>query len=311
MTIAMKVGILESREDPFILDVASQLADFELDFLSFKEQSIPLNTRYSVIIDRLSFRQVYLLEIMKDLSLGGVYIINNPFSASETNKIVESKVCQALNIPHPVTVVLPDQNAREALPETILEPDLEQVVARVGLPCVVKPYNGFGWENVFFVSSMEELRNICEAKRRDHVLLVQQQIKYVDYYRAFCIDKKEVLFVKWIPRPLAMGEYLVNDLKSIEACLETMTQQTIQLNSALDLDINAVEWCIDERGTPWLIEAFNEVPDIDKRSIPEPYYKWIVEKFSLCVREKALAGARNRTIFQPTASAFEPEPRQL
>ncbi len=306
----MKIGILESREDPFILDVASQLTDFELAFLSFKEQSVPVNTRYSVIIDRLSFRQVYLLEIMKDLSLGGVYVVNNPFSASQTNKIVESKICQALNIPHPTTVVLPDQYAQEDLPETIQEPDLEQVVAKVGLPCVVKPYNGFGWENVFFVSSPDELRNVYQEKRRDYVLLAQQKIQYVDYYRAFCVNKKDVLFVKWIPSPLAMGQYLVNDLKSIESCLETMTQQTIQLNLALDLDINAVEWCIDERGMPWLIEAFNEVPDIDKSSIPEPYYKWIVEKFSLCVREKALTGARNKSIFTLNATASAENSKQ-
>lgn len=296
----MNIGILESREDPFIIDVASRLADFELDFLSFKEQPIPLNRPYSVIIDRLSFHHAYLLEIMKSLSLGGVYVVNNPFSASETNKVVETKVCQALNIPHPATILLPDQKAHEDLPEIIREPDFEQVVATVGLPCVVKPYNGFGWDNVFFVSTIEELRSVYEANKRNHVLLAQQKINYVDYYRAFCINKKDVLFIKWIPRPLAMGEYLVNDLKSIENCVEAMTQQTIQLNTALDLDVNGVEWCIDEQGKPWLIEAFNEVPDIDKRSIPEPYYMWIVEKFSSCVREKALTGARNKSIFQPT-----------
>ncbi len=295
----MKIGILEAKQDPFILDVAARLKDFELEFLSFRSQKLPVCGDWAAIIDRISFCNIYLREIVKSLSLGGTYVVNNPFAAFTTNKIIEIRVCRALGIPFPPTVFLPNQYWREDLSDMIPEPDFDQVVSFVGLPCVVKPYDGYGWENVFFVSSQQELMDLYAAKKQDHALLVQRRIKYVDYYRAFCINKKNVLFIKWIPKPLAMGQYLLSDLKSIGPQLEIMTRETIELNSALDLDINAVEWCIDESGNAWVIEAFNEVPDIDKASIPAPYYSWLVEQFADCVTEKAVSRMRNKSIFLP------------
>lgn len=293
----MKIGILESKQDPFIQDIASRLADFQVDFPSFNAQPIPVQADWAVIIDRISFSHTYLREIVKNLSFGGTYVMNNPFAAFTTNKLIELMVCQALGIAYPKTVLLPNQFWREDLGEIIREPDFDQVVSYIGLPCVVKPFDGYGWENIFFISTLQELKDIYLAKKEDFTLLVQEQIKYVDYYRAFCINKKDVLFVKWVPRPFAMGQYLVSDLKPIEGQLGVMTQQTIQLNTVIDLDVNAVEWCVDEKGQTWMIEAFNEVPDIDKRSIPEPYYNWIVEKFANCVIDKAVTGAKNKTIF--------------
>lgn len=293
----MKIGILESKQDPFIQDVAARLRDFQLDFPSFNTQQIPVVGDWNVIIDRMSFCCTYLREVVKNLSLGGTYVMNNPFAAFATNKLIEIRICQALDISYPKTILLPNQFWREDLGEIIREPDFDQVASYVGLPCVMKPFDGYGWENVFFVSSLQELKDIYETKRQDYTLLVQEQIKYVDYYRAFCINKRDVLFIKWIPRPLAMGQYLISDLKPIESQLDAITRQTIQLNVTLDLDVNAVEWCIDEQGKIWLIEAFNEVPDIDKRSIPEPYYEWIVEKFVNCVIDKVDTGAKNKSIF--------------
>lgn len=293
----MKIGILESRQDPFILDVVGRLKDFQTEFLSFKDPEVPVRSDCSVVVDRISFCHTYLREIVKNLSLGGVYVLNNPFAAFTTNKLVELKICQSLGISHPTTMLLPNQYWREDLAEIIGEPDFDQIVSSVGLPCVVKPFDGYGWSNVFFVSSIQELKDVYETKRQDYTLLVQQRVEYAEYYRAFCINKRDVLFIKWVPRPLALGEYVVSDLKPIESQLETMTRQTVTLNTALDLDVNAVEWCIDEAGKTWLIEAFNEVPDIDKQSIPQPYYDWIVDKFTNCVIDKAVTRARNKTIF--------------
>ncbi|MBI4331572.1 MAG: hypothetical protein HY673_09855 [Chloroflexi bacterium] len=293
----MKIGILESKQDPFIQDVAARLGDFELDFPSFNAQQVPVRGDWVAIIDRISFSNTYLREIVKNLSLGGAYVLNNPFAAFATNKLVELKICQALGISYPRSVLLPNQFWREDLGEIVREPDFDAVVSHVGLPCVVKPFDGYGWENVFFISSLPELKDIYQTKKQDHVLLVQEQIRYVDYYRAFCINKRDVLFIKWVPRPFAMGQYLVSDLKPIESQLGALTQQTTVLNAVLDLDVNAVEWCIDETGKTWMIEAFNEVPDIDKKSIPEPYYAWIVEKFANCVIDKAVTRARNKSIF--------------
>jgi hypothetical protein len=105
-----------------------------------------------------------------------------------------------------------------------------------------------------------------------------------------------------------MGQYLYSDLKPIEDIKGTLTRLTIDLNIRLDLDVNAVEWCIDEDGHPWIIDAFNEVPEINKEALPEEYYNWMVQKFVECIEDKLNSNHRNKTVFlsqqEPNDSLF-------
>ena len=94
-----------------------------------------------------------------------------------------------------------------------------------------------------------------------------------------------------------MGQYLESDLKPLENMKDMLTKLTIDLNTCLDLDVNAVEWCLDEEGRPWLIDAFNEVPEIKKEALPEAYYYWIVQKFVGCIEDKLDSSKRNKTVF--------------
>ncbi len=272
----MKIGVLESRHDPFINDVISRLKGLEVEFLSFREQPVPITSDYKVIVDRMSYRHTYLQEMMKSLALGGTYVINNPFSATVVNKLVDAKICSLLGIPLPKTIVLPDIAIQEEDDDIVPEPDWERVVNDIGLPCMIKPFNGYAWENVYRVDSLNELKHLYDSMRSKHVLLVQELIKYIDYYRVFCINKRDVLFIKWIPKPFGTGEYLYSDLKPLEKIKEALTEMTIKLNSSLDLDLNVVEWCLCESGISLVIDDDNEVPDIDKLQIAEVYYKGIV-----------------------------------
>jgi len=280
------VGILELRDDEFIKDIVSKLSDLETDFISLREVSIPPNLDYSVVVDRMSYNHPFLLEAVKSLSLGGAYVINNPFSFTATNKIV-----------HPRTMVLPLINDEWDVGDSVREPNLGHVGKEIGFPCVLKPHNGFAWENVYFVNSMNELRNLYDSLKSKHVLLVQEKIEHKDYYRVFCVGKGEVLFVKYNPRPGCGGEYIWSDLKPIEGLVDKLSKWTIKLNSSLDLDFNALEWSIDIDGNPFLIDAFNDLPEVQKKAMPPEYYEWIVERFSQMVRERAESEERNKTIF--------------
>src|SRR4030042_371573 len=231
----MKVGILESRNDTFINDVLSNLSEVEVEFLSFRQQVAPISGDYRVIVDRASFCHTFLKETMKNLALSGTYIINNPFSATATNKLIDIRVGSSLGISLPKTFALPGANLTDETEEWIGEPVWEQIIDEVGLAC--------------------------------------------------------------IPKPLSMGKYLYSDLNPIENMKDTLTKLTIDLNTCLDLDVNAVEWCIDEEGHPWLIDAFNEVPEIKKEALPEEYYNWIVQKFVECIEDKLDSNKRNKTVF--------------
>jgi hypothetical protein len=293
----MVIGILESTSDRFMNDVASSLEGIEVDFMSLSGGKIPTERTYRVVVDRLSFRYPFLRELLKSLSLSGTYIINNPFAAQSTNKLVEILVGNRLGLNFPKTILLPDRLSIEETEGLITPPCFDHIAEELGFPCILKPYDGYAWEDVHVVGSKEELIRLYQSLYSRRILIVQQLIKFRDYFRAFCFDKRHVLFIKWIPKPFAMGHYLDSDRNVSVSVISDLTEMTVRLNEALDLDINVVEWCVDEEGRWWIIEAFNEVPDVTAEALPNRYYTWIVETFALCIRCKLDSGKRNRIPF--------------
>lgn len=293
----MKLGILGSKSETFIKDIISNLHDVEIEFLNFRHQAAPISGDYKVIVDRASFCHTYLKEMMKNLAISGAYIINNPFSTTATNKLIDISIGSSLGISFPKTFVLPGCNLTDETEEWIGEPVWEQVVDEIGLPCILKPFDGYAWTNVYTINSADELKRVYCSMNPSQVMLVQKLIKYDVYYRAYCFSKKDVLFVKWIPKPGGLGLYLYSDLKPIENIKDSLAELTIKLNVCLDLDINAVEWCVDLEGHPWVIDAFNEVPEINKEAFPEVYYDWLVKHFVKCIEDKLDSNQTNKAIF--------------
>jgi len=290
----MLVGIMEYRGDRFMTDVISRLDGIPVEFMSFAEEKIPLERGYRVAVDRLSFRYPFLREIMKSLALSGTYVINNPFAASVTNKLVDMRLGIQLGLAFPKTIVLPDQAAMEESESTVAPPNLRRVAEELGFPCVLKPFDGYAWQDVYVVKSAEELQNLYSALSRRYILLAQQLIRYIDYFRVFCFDKRDVLFIRWVPKPLAMGQYLYCDLSHMKDTIDRLADLTIRFNQALDFDVNATEWCIDESGNWWVIDAFNEVPEVIPEALPPEYYSWIVDRFAACIKDKLDPAKKNR-----------------
>ena len=293
----MLVGILEDRNDPFITDIVSRLRDVPVEFMSIAEEKIPVERKYRVVVDRLSYRYPFLVELLKNLALSGTYIINNPFAASATNKLIDMSLGSSLGLAFPKTMVLPNQSVIEETDGMVTRPDLRRVAEELGLPFILKPYNGYAWQDVYVIGSVEQLNNIYPELSHRHILMAQQLINYKDYFRVFCFDKKNVLFIRWVPKPLAMGQYLNCDLTGMKDIEDRLTDMTIQLNRALDLDINVTECCVDEEGRWWVIDAYNEVPDIVPEALPPNYYLWIVDMFSSCIKDKLDPAKKNRTPF--------------
>jgi hypothetical protein len=291
------VGILESRNDRFINDVVYRLNDIPVEFMTLAGKEIPIERRYRVVVDRLSFCYPFLKEIVKSLALSGTYVINNPFAALSTNKLIEIQVGSSLGISFPKTMVLPDRLVADETEGVVSHPYLERVAEELGLPCILKPFDGYAWEDVYVVRSIQELRDLYTSLRTRRILLAQQLIRFKDYFRVFCFDKRDVLFIKWVPKPLAMGHYLHCEPGSIGDQRERLTALTIELNRALDLDVNVVEWCVDAEGRWWMIDAFNEVPEVIPEALPADYYAWIVDRFASCVRDKLNPAKKNRTPF--------------
>jgi hypothetical protein len=293
----MIVGILESESDRFINDVVSRLSGVSVEFIRLGMGKIPIEQCFQVIVDRLSFRTPFLKEIIKALSLNGTYVINNPFTASLTNKLVEIQIGKSLGLTFPKTIVLPDVSAIDDNDGVVLQPVLEQIVEEIGLPIILKPFNGYAWEDVYQINSLDELRKFYGDLSSRHVFIAQQLIRFKQYFRVFCFDKQDVLFIRWIPKPMAMGQYIYDEQDMLGDARYRLTDLTIQLNQVLDLDVNTIEWCVDEEGRWWVIDAYNEVPDIVPEAIPDEYYTWIVDRFAACIKDKLDTSKRNRITF--------------
>jgi hypothetical protein len=293
----MDIGILESRTNRFMNDVVSRLGDTSVEFIGTVGERVPIEGDYRVVVDRISFQYPFLREIVKNLSLKGTYIINNPFTASTTNKIIEMQLGSRLGLTFPRTMVLPDKTALDETDGVVSQPSLEEVARELGFPCVLKPFDGYAWEDVHVVNSPEELNQVYQSLSPRRILLAQQLIRFKDYFRVFCFDKQDVLFIKWIPKPFAMGQYLQYDAGNLGDARHVLTEQTLKLNLALDLDVNVVEWCVDDEGQWWVIDAFNEVPDVIPEALPPDYYAWIVDRFTACIRDKLHSGKTNRVPF--------------
>jgi hypothetical protein len=253
----------------------------------------PSPSPFRLIVDRVSFCDEFLRHTLRYWSLGGAYVLNDPFFTLVFDKLSEVLLYDALSIDHPRTILLPRVNHTEDLTEMVTAPDWDGIADAVGFPCILKPVDGYAWQDVFRVEDVSTLRSLYESLKVSRTLIVQELIRYENYYRAFCIDRREVMIVRWKPLPFDRGEYAMPGPRELDAFEELISKRTVELNTALCLDFNAVEWCITKEGVPVVIDSYNDVPDVRREKLPPACYDWIVDRFSACVRRKLSSEERN------------------
>ncbi len=273
----MKIGVLEYRDEKFIIDVMSKLQGSE--FVLFGKTDVPLQKVYDVLIDRLSFQDDFLSAIMKLYSLQGTYVINNPFTNIPDDKTFQIQLCEKMGIPNPKTMLIPPEYNGMDMSGVVKDMEWEGLK----FPVVLKPLKGYAWDDVYVINDVHELKNVYNSIKSRKVFILQEYIKPEIYLRCFCINKKDVLFIQYDPGNRA---YMVSDLKAIDPIRDKLEKWMIEFNKVLDYDMNTIEWAIRD-GQPYMIDGFNEVPEILPTAIPPQYYSWIVEKFVDCVNSKA------------------------
>jgi len=263
---------------------------------------------FRLIVDRVSFCDPYLRHLMRYWSLAGAYVLNDPFYTLVFDKLSEALLYDAHSITHPRTILLPSRNGSEDVSEMVAEPNWQEIETAVGFPCILKPVDGYAWQDVFKVPDPATLRGLYESLKDRRTLIVQELISYVGYYRAFCVNARDVFIVRWTPQPFDRGEYALPSPGELGAAEDHIRQKTITLNASLGLDFNTVEWCLRKDGTPVIIDSYNDVPDVRREKLPAAAYDWVVDRFCFCVREKLRSGESNRIMrsFQPSSRAGGP-----
>jgi len=295
----MKVGILRGREDSFpdalIASLNALDAGLEAEYLHVGGTTAGEPCPYRVIVDRISHEVPYYQVYLKQASMQGTYVINNPFWMNVDDKFFGYALAQRLGIPVPRTVVLPNRAYLADIDAGSLRNmwpiDWPARLAEVGLPCIMKPAFGGGWKNVYKIASVEEAQAAYEASGT-LTMTLQEFIDWDDYIRCLGIGRQAARAIQYVPRPLGQGEYIQDRSRMNPEHLRRAEEYSVLFNQAIGYDMNAMEFAV--RGdTLYAIDITNYVCDFDFRSLREAHFGWAVDTMSRFIVEVARSGARN------------------
>lgn len=295
-----KVGILVGREQSFpeaLISSINQRGKGEVvaEFLKVGGLRFDHKREYDLIIDRISHEIPFYRALVKRAALEGTIIINNPFWWSADDKFFNFSLALKLGVAIPKTILLPQKDYIEGVNSASLRNlefplDWQTIVDYVGLPAILKPFDGGGWKNVSRVNSLEELwfeydqtGTLC--------MTLQEFIAFDQFIRCYCIGQEEVMIMPYDPtKPYLSGEQYINDPNYLTP---ELTQRVVgdvrTICRALGYDINTVEFAIKD-GIPYAIDFMNPAPDADLHSVGEFYHNWVTNAVTDLVFRRLAAG---------------------
>ncbi len=251
--------------------------------------------KYDLILDRISQDIPFYRAALKKLAFDGTIVVNDPFWWSADDKFFNNVVAESVGVAVPKTVLLP---SHEHPPETtsasmsnlVFPLEWDEIFSYVGFPAYFKPYSGGGWKNVYRVSNPDEFFAAYRASGQ-HVMTLQEEIVFEDYYRCYVLGAKEVLLMPYDPRQPHANRY-VREPKAIDPALEERLRGDCRkLTGALGYDFDTVELAVRD-GIPYAIDFLNPAPDADVASIGPDNFAWVVEHSAKWLIERVQEGPR-------------------
>jgi hypothetical protein len=282
-----RIGILVGREKTFpqaLIDRINERGAGEVtaEFVKLGGVRLDEPRRYDIIIDRISHEVPFYRGTLKRAALEGTYIINNPFWWSADDKFFNYALATKLGVAIPRTVLLPQKDYIEGITSESLRNlefplDWQGVIDYVGLPAIIKPFDGGGWKNVSRVDSLEDLWRVYDTTGT-LCMTLQEFIQFDQFVRCYCIGQEDVMIMPYDPRkPYLSGEQYINDPDYLSGALASRIAADVRtLCRALGYDINTVEFAIKD-GIPYAIDFMNPAPDAELASVGEFYHRWVTE----------------------------------
>ncbi|MGI8566968.1 MAG: ATP-grasp domain-containing protein [Pyrinomonadaceae bacterium] len=255
--------------------------DVVAEFVTVGGVRLDWNKSFDLIIDRISHEVPFYRGFLKRAALEGTLVINNPFWWSADDKFFNYSLAAKLGVAIPRTVLLPQKDyikgvTGDSLRNLEFPLDWQGIVNYVGMPAIIKPFDGGGWKNVSRVNSLEELWRVYD-ETGTLCMTLQEMIDFDQFVRCYCIGQEEVMIMPYDPRkPYLSGEQYIHDPNYLAPALaERVTGDVRTLCRALGYDINTVEFAIKD-GVPYAIDFMNPAPDADLHSVGEFYHNWVV-----------------------------------
>jgi hypothetical protein len=280
-----RVGILVGREQTFpdaLINRINERGKGEVvaEFIKLGGIRHDAPPRYDLVLDRISHEVPFYRAALKRMALEGTIIINNPFWWSADDKFFNYSLAPKLGVAVPKTVLLPQKDyipgiVTESLRNLEFPLDWEGIIEYVGLPAILKPFDGGGWKNVSRVNSLEELWSEYD-QTSTLCMTLQEFIDFDQFVRCYCVGQEDVMVMAYDPRkPYLSGEQYSHKPDYLEPKLaEKITRDVRTLCTALGYDLNTVEFAIKD-GVPYAIDFMNPAPDAELASVGEFYHNWI------------------------------------
>ncbi len=280
-----KIGILFGQENTFpqaFVDRVNSKKEegITAEFVKIDKVMQAEPTDYAVIIDRISQDIPFYRAYLKNAALTGTAVINNPFWWSADDKFLNNALAVKVKVNVPKTVILPSNqhppDTNEMSMRNLEFPlDWESIFDYVGFPAYFKPFAGGGWKHVYRVENKEDF--FARYNQTGQlVMMLQEEIDFTDYFRCYCLDRKDVRIMQYDPKQPHHLRY-VREPKPVEAkLLKEVEEGVLRLNNVLGYDFNTVEFAVRD-GVPYAIDFGNPAPDADVNSVGEENFEWVVE----------------------------------
>lgn len=280
-----KIGVLFGQENTFPPALVERINSKKVrgisaEFVNISKVEMGELNEYAVIIDRISQDIPFYRAYLKNAALSGTAVVNNPFWWSADDKFFNNALATRVGVEVPKTVILPsnqhpDNTDSNSMRNLAFPLDWEAMFEYIGFPAYFKPFAGGGWKNVYQVNDSKEFFKAYNETGQ-LVMMLQEEINFTEYFRCYCIDRKDVKIMQYDPRQPHHLRYVRNPKPIEEKLLQRIEEDVLKLNNALGYDFNTVEFAIRD-GIPYAIDFCNPAPDADVHSVGEENFEWVVE----------------------------------
>ncbi|HKZ79797.1 MAG TPA: hypothetical protein VJ124_16110 [Pyrinomonadaceae bacterium] len=311
-----RVGILVGREKTFPETLINSINErgkgkVVAEFLKLGGVRHDAPSPYDLVIDRISHEVPFYRATLKRLALEGTIIINNPFWWSADDKFFNYSLAKKLGVAVPKTVLLPQKDyisgiVSESLRNLEFPLDWQGIVDYVGLPAILKPFDGGGWKNVSRVNTLAELWSDYD-QTGTLCMTLQEFIDFDQFVRCYCVGQEEVMIMAYDPRkPYLSGEQYLHDPAYLAPALAERVRKDVRiLCTALGYDINTVEFAIRD-DVPYAIDFMNPAPDAELASVGLYFHDWITQSVTDLVFKRL--SERQRAVRYRWDAMLNPEP---
>ena len=289
-----KIGVLFGKERSFPEAVIAKINSKNVPGITAEAVQIDkviqgAPSGYAVIIDRISQDVPFYRAYLKNAALCGTAVINNPFWWSADEKFFNNCLAEKIDVPVPKTVILPshtlpDDTTDLSFANLNYPLDWDGIFKYVGFPTYMKPFAGGGWKNVYQCNDAEDFFT-KHAETGQLVMMLQEEIKFTEYYRCYCIGRKHVRIMPYEPRNPHHLRYVAPFVPTPEMH-QKMTDIVLRINNYLGYDFNTVELAIRD-GVPYAIDFCNPAPDADLASVGAENFEWVIENAANYAIERA------------------------